>query len=228
MTPEAFTQLDRLTTERSSCRAFLDRAVPRNEILRVLELAQRTPSWCNCQPWQVVLLSGQQTRDFARAYHDFATRSEGTSDLDFPAAYQGVYQTRRRECGWQLYESVGIGRGDREASARQALENYRFFGAPHLALITSDRSLGSYGAIDCGGYVNAFVLAAQSLGIATVPQAALATHADFVRRSLGLTEDRMVICGIAFGYADTSQPVNRFRTTRAAVDEVVTWLGQAD
>lgn len=228
MTTDAYGPLDRLTAGRSSCRAFLDRPVPRADILRVLELAQRTPSWCNTQPWQLDILSGQQTRDFATAYHALAASTPGTPDIEFPTAYEGVYQTRRRECGWQLYESLGIARGDREASARQGLENYRFFGAPHLALITSDRSLGMYGAIDCGGYVNAFVLAARSLGIATVPQAALATHADFVRQALGLPPDRIVICGIAFGYADTEQPVNRFRTSRANIENVVTWHGQAD
>ncbi len=54
------------------------------------------------------------------------------------------------------------------------LENYRFFGAPHVAIITSDKALGVYGAVDCGGYVSTLLLAAESLGIAAVPQAAVA------------------------------------------------------
>jgi hypothetical protein len=55
-------------------------------------------------------------------------------------------------------------RGDREAYAKQGLENYRLFGAPHVAIVTSDEALGTYGAVDCGAYVNNFLLAAQSLG----------------------------------------------------------------
>ena len=65
----------------------------------------------------------------------------------------------------------------RPPHAKQALENFNFFGAPHVAIITTDEALGVYGAVDCGGYVTSFMLAAQALGVATVPQAALAFHA---------------------------------------------------
>jgi hypothetical protein len=44
-------------------------------------------------------------------------------------------------------------RGDKAAYAKQALENYNFFGAPHVAIIHTDEALGIYGAIDCGAYV---------------------------------------------------------------------------
>jgi len=40
--------------------------------------------------------------------------------------------------------------GDREASKRQTLENFRMFGAPHVAIITTERKLGTYGVLDCG------------------------------------------------------------------------------
>lgn len=53
-------------------------------------------------------------------------------DVAWPSEYRGVYQARRRECGWGLYESLGIGKGDRAASAAQAAENFRMFGAPHV------------------------------------------------------------------------------------------------
>jgi proline dehydrogenase len=38
-------------------------------------------------------------------------------------------------------------RGDREASGRQARENFRLFGAPHVAIVTTDAALGTYGAV---------------------------------------------------------------------------------
>ena len=85
----------------------------------------------------------------------------------------GAYQQRRRECGFGLYDAVGIAHGDRAASARQAMENFRLFGAPHVAIVTSEKALGVYGAVDCGAYVNNFMLAARSLGVASIAQAAL-------------------------------------------------------
>ena len=56
----------------------------------------------------------------------------------------------------RLYEAVGVARGDREAYAEtEGLENYKLFGAlPTVAIITSDEALGTYGAVDCGAYVN--------------------------------------------------------------------------
>ena len=113
-----------------------------------------------------------------------------SGDFPFPREYRGVYLQRRRESGFQLYNSLGIPRGDKAAYARQALENFNFFGAPHVAIVHTDEALGVYGAIDCGGYVTSFMLAAQALGVATVPQAALAFHSEVVRRHFGLGDDR--------------------------------------
>jgi hypothetical protein len=39
---------------------------------------------------------------------------------------------------FQLYNALNIARGDKSAYARQALENFNFFGAPHVAIVTTD------------------------------------------------------------------------------------------
>jgi nitroreductase len=211
----------RLLTERYSCRQFLPDPVPRSIVTAFTELAQRTPSWCNTQPWQVTITSGPATERLRTVYLQAASTEGSQPDFDFPQEYAGIYRARRRECGLQLYESVGIASGDRSASRRQALDNYRFFGAPHVATITSARAPGTYGAIDCGGYVNNFMLAARRFGIATIAQAALAQYPHVVRSALSIGEDRAVICGVSFGYTDLSHPVNRFRTSRARQADVV-------
>ena len=107
-------------------------------------------------------------------------------DFPFPREYLGVYLERRRESGFQLYNTLGIARGDKAAYAKQALENYNFFGAPHVAIIHTDEALGVYGAIDCGAYVGNFMLAAQALGLGTIPQAALARQSGLIRRHFNL------------------------------------------
>lgn len=218
---EAF---QRLLDERYSCRAFLPRQVDTAAITRMLQIAQRTPSWCNSQPWQVVITRGAATDRFREAMLAYAAGRKPEPDFAFPREYRGVYLERRRECGFQLYESVGIARGDREASARQGMENYRLFGAPHAMIVTTDEALGVYGVLDCGAWVNNFMLAARSLGVASIAQAALGAHPKFLRSYFGLPPDRLVVCGMSFGYETADHPVNRFRTSRAAVDGVVTWV----
>ncbi|MFN4089382.1 MAG: nitroreductase [Alphaproteobacteria bacterium] len=217
--------LERLMRERYSCRAFLPEAVPDAVIARILEMAQRTASWCNSQPWQTVITKGAATERFREAmYRHAGENAEWSSDLPRPREYRGVYLQRRRESGFQLYNTLGIPRGDKAGYERQAMENFRLFGAPHVAIVTTDEALDVYGAVDCGAFVGNFMLAAQSLGVASVAQAALARFAPFVRAHFGIPDDRLLVCGISFGYADAAHPANGYRTSRASVAEAVTFV----
>ena len=218
--------VEKLLGARYSCRAFKPEPVPRATIERVLAAAQKTASWCNSQPWQVTIFSDEAARKFGEDMYKAASeRAQGVTDFPFPREYKGVYLDRRRESGFQLYNALGIARGDKAAYQKQMLENFRFFGAPHVAIITTDEALGVYGAIDCGGYVGNFMLAAQAAGLATIPQAALAGYSDVVRKHLGVGEDRRVVCGISFGFADQAHAANSYRTTRATIPEAVAFIG---
>ena len=214
--------LERLLADRWSCRGYLPDPVERPVVERLLALAQRTPSWCNTQPWHVHVVSGDAARGLSAAM--LAGLDRAGSDLPFPAGYSGVHQQRRRESGWQLYEAVGVERGDREASFLQGLRNFELFGAPHVAIITTEQELGVYGAIDCGLYVQTFLLAAQSLGLGACAQAALAGQSPLLHERLGIPEHRQVVCGISFGHPDPDHPTATYRTSRARLDEAVTFV----
>ena len=219
--------LEELLNERYSVRAFLPQEVPRETIEHILSVSQRTASWCNSQPWQLAIASGAATRKFRDAIYGAASSGKpNTGDFPFPREYRGVYLERRRESGFQLYNSLGIPRGDKAGYARQALENFNFFGAPHVAIVHTDEALGVYGAIDCGGYVTSFMLAAQAMGVATIPQAALAFHSGLVRQHFGLGDDRRVVCGISFGFPDSDHKANSYRTTRASVADTVKFVDE--
>jgi nitroreductase len=223
--PDRIGVLEELLGERYSVRAFLPREVPRETIEHVLKTAQRTASWCNSQPWEVLIASGAAKERFRETiYGQVSSGAPEDGDFPFPREYLGVYLERRRESGFQLYNTLGIARGDKAAYAKQALENYNFFGAPHVAIIHTDEALGIYGAIDCGAYVGNFLLAAQALGLGTIPQAALARQSGLIRKHFGLAEDRRVVCGISFGFADHAHKVNSYRTSRASVADTATFV----
>lgn len=217
--------LDTLLATRHSCRAFLPTPVPRETQETLLRTAQRTASWCNSQAWQVSIASGAAVERLRSALVQAASSGEpGASDFPFPSEYTGAYLQRRRECGFQLYNAVGVPRGDKAGYANQALENFRLFGAPHVAILTSDPGLGVYGAVDVGGYVQVLLLAMQAHGVAAIPQAALARHAALVKQQLGISAERLMVCAISFGYEDTAHPANSYRTGRASIDEAVAWV----
>lgn len=219
--------LHSLLMRRHSCRAFLDKPVPKADIEKIIEVAGRVPSWCNAQPWQVMVTTPDETETFREALMAHVTGGGAAQpDLPFPSGYSGAHQERRRECGFQLYDAVGIEKGDRAASARQMMENFNLFGAPHVAILTSGAELGPYGAMDAGGFVTAFTLAAEALGIASIPQAAVASYAPFVKEYFEIGSDRLLLCAISFGYRDEDHPANSFRTTRAELGDILKWKGR--
>jgi nitroreductase len=218
-------QFETLLGSRFSCRAFKSQPVPQKSIERILAAAQRTPSWCNSQPWQVIVTVGEGTERLGRALTDAArSGSPNSAHFAFPREYRGVYDQRRKESGSQLYNALGIERGDKAAYGRQMLENFRFFGAPHVAIVTTDEALGVYGAVDCGGYVSNFMSAARALGIAAIAQAALASQTATIRKHFDLGDHRKFVCGISFGFADEGHKANSFRTGRAPVGEAVRFV----
>ncbi|MBJ9938426.1 nitroreductase [Burkholderia multivorans] len=214
--------LERIAAERFTCRAYLPDAVPTDVIERIVEIAKRAASWCNVQPWHAIVTSRDTTERFRAALVAHAAQHPGIdADMPFPDEYRGVYGERRREVGYALYAALGIARDDRPARERQVAENFRLFGAPHVALLTIPAELGPYAALDCGAFVASFLLAARAHGVATTAQAALAHHARFIRRYFGIGDERRFVCGIAFGYADMTHPANAFRSTRAATADVM-------
>jgi nitroreductase len=214
--------LERLLGQRFSCRAFRPDPVPQEILDRIMAIAQRTASWSNAQPWHTYVTRGNATERFCRTMLAPPQEGEAGADFAWPSEYRGIYKERRRECGFALYKSVGIENGDREASKKQARENYRLFGAPHVAIITTDDALGIYGAVDCGAYVANLLLAAASLGVDCIAQGALAARPQRVRDFFGLGADRLIVCGISLGYADHDHPANGFRTGRA--NTAVEWI----
>lgn len=214
--------LDRLVRARFSCRAFRPDPVPDPVITRILDTARHAASWSNTQPWTLVITRPETSARLSAALLAADAENPGAhSDLPYPAGFSGVHLQRRRGVGFGLYAALGIAREDRHARHEHHLNNFRFFGAPHVALLFQPADMGPYGALDVGGFVATFLLAARANGVDTLAQAALAQHAGVVRDVAGVDAGRAFVCGIAFGYARADHPANLFRSTRAELDELV-------
>ncbi len=215
-------EFESLMHERLSIRKYLDKQVPRETIEKILSLAQLTPSWCNTQPWQVIVTGGEHTSQLREALWDHVQSGNfPKTDFPFPAKYVDPYKGRRKECGYQLYDSIGIPKEDRMAGMQQTMQNFRFFDAPHALFIFLDDHFGFYGGVDCGLYVNSVLLAAKNEGVDAVAQAALASYPDFIRQHFQLPDNLKLVCGISFGYADMEHAINQYRTPRAPLEESI-------
>lgn len=215
----------RVMGERFTCRAFRPDPVPEPTIREIVTLAGQTASWSNTQPWGLIVTRNGETDRFReRLLAQAGTGEESGPDIPFPLGFQGAMLQRRRDTGYALYAALGIDRQDYAARKAQAMENFRLFGAPHVAILTVDAAMGPYGLLDCGGLVASFMLAAQAHGVQTAAQAALVHHAGLIRDHFEIPDDRHVVCGISFGYADRDHPANGFRTSRAPLDEIVRFV----
>ena len=216
--------VDAAITSRRSIRAFLPTPVPEATIREILEVATRAPSGTNTQPWKVHVLTGaarQRLSDAIRAaYDDPAERAQHSEEYDYyPREWVSPYIDRRRKIGWDLYGLLEIGKTDKDKMHAQHGRNYAFFDAPVGLIFTIDRIMAKGSWLDYGMFLENIMIAARGRGLDTCPQAAFTQFHRVIKRELQLSDDEMVVCGMALGVADPSAVANRLTTQRASVDE---------
>jgi nitroreductase len=213
-------------TGRRSVRAYLKKDVPREVLEKVLRVAGRAPSGTNVQPWKVWVLSGARMAtlsDELTRLHN-AGAAQDREYYYYPEKWREPYLARRRACGFGLYDTLGIPKGDKAAMHAQHAQNWRFFGAPMALMFSVDTDLEKGSWLDCGMFIQSVMIAARGEGLATCPQAAFAYQAHTVKRMIGIPEAQTLICGMAMGYEDTSAVVNSFVTEREPLESFVTWV----
>ena len=85
---------------RYSCRAFRPDPVPRETIDRFAAIAQRTPSWCNSQPWQLAVASAPTTERLRARLLDYVRSHPASPDFTWPLEYRGVYNSGGANAGY--------------------------------------------------------------------------------------------------------------------------------
>lgn len=206
---------------RRSIRAYKPDPVP-NEILReIVALGRHAPSGSNIQPWRVHVLTGATLKRVGDALkHAFVTGEPQKRDYKYYSdPIEEPYLARRRACGWGLYETLGIARGEREKSKDYVASNYNFFGAPAGLVFSIDRNLELGSWLDYGMFVQTIMLAARARGVHTCPEASIANYPDLVRRELGIAADYFIVCGMAMGYAVPDAVINTFQPARIELDD---------
>jgi nitroreductase len=213
---------------RRSVRAFLDRPVGRATIAAILETARFAPSGGNLQPWHVDALAGSALAELkAKAKAALAENpaSEGTEFPIYPPALGEPWRSRRFITGEQLYESIGIPRGDHAARLGQFAKNYDLFGAPVGLFFSTERSFGPPQWAHLGMFIQTIMLLADEQGLGTCAQEAWARVPKTVGAFLNLPNERIFYCGMAVGYADEAHPINAWRTAREPLEGFASFTG---
>lgn len=222
-----------LVLGRRSVRSFVDKPVDQKLIQQILEDASWAPSGCNLQPWHVYVITDKAIDRLASAVQTkmmtmSAALQEGEgADFEFlPDPMPKKLRKRQIEAAVQLYNALGIERSDKEARLRAAADNFNFFGAPVGYIFTMKKGSTPGQFMDIGMYMQNVMLLAEANGLRTCAQEAWAIWANTVRETLSVSDDEMIVCGMAMGYGDIKHPVNSFKTKREAVDTFVQWKSE--
>ena len=225
---EVARSIDDAIRSRHSVRSFLDRPVSREAIEHILDVARYAPSGTNTQPWRVYVLGGDikeaLSADILADYEAHPEREEREYEY-YPTDWYEPYLSRRRACGWGLYGSLGIERGQRDRMSVQRARNYVFFDAPVGLIFAIERRLNTGSWMDLGMFMQNVMLCARGQGLHTCPQAAFANYHSLIRRHLAVSDEEIVVCGMAVGYRNPHAPENIWRTDRDPVSGFTRWLG---
>ena len=206
--------------ERRSTRAFLDKPVARKTLETLLSAVMRAPSAINLQPWELVVVSGDEKKRLSRLLvkrmreRDISCGPGAKKPLPehFVERQRGLLRTIAPHLPSDTHFELFINEG-----------SCNFYGAPTAVILTVDDAFSSARLTDIGIMVGYILLAAHAMGLATCPIGLIAAFDDDIREELNLSEQKQVVIGIALGYGDETSPVNRARSERAPLGEVVKW-----
>ncbi|MCL2161944.1 MAG: nitroreductase family protein [Betaproteobacteria bacterium] len=225
--PPAYAAVDEIFHARHSVRRFLPTPVSRDVVAELLELASRSPSGTNAQPWKVYALAGAAREALSAALLErFDQEASEEREYDYyPDQWAEPWLSRRRKLGFDLYALVSIPKGNKSRMKEQTGRNYLFFDAPVGLIFTLDRRLTKGMFLDYGIFIGHLIIAAQARGLASCMQTTFVDYPDTVRRHLGIGEQEMIVGGLALGHADPEAPENGIVTEREPVETFTSFRG---
>jgi nitroreductase len=213
-------------TQRQSCRAFLPEPVSKETIEKVLQSANRSPSYMNSQPWEVMVATADKLDAIRQALHNKALQQEKpTPDLPFPATWPDAAARRVEDHRRRRLKTLGVDLDDKDRIRSQFLSNFVFFNAPCALFLGIDKTLTTWSVFDLGLFTHGLLLSAHAAGLGACPQAVPLSYPGIVRKELAVAEDLQLILAVSLGYPDDTATVNRYRSQRREPTDFTRWYG---
>ena len=220
--------LDQAITERRSIRGFTDQPVPKELLEEIITLANRAPSSMNTQPWHLHVLTGEPLEQVRKGNTERMLGGvKPTRDIEDYAEYEGEHRKRQIEIAVQLFEVMGIERGDKERRQDWVMRGFRQFDAPVSIVVCFDRSLMSntIAHFDTGAMTNSLVLAAWARGLGAEINGQGIMQSPVVREVAGIPEDQIILTCVALGWPDEEFVANSVVSRRRPISNTTQFLG---
>ena len=211
---------------RHSVRDFSPKPVAKETVVKILEVATRSPSGGNGQPWEVFVASGATIEKIRKMYQERSQgvaggpgRTGGLAGSGGPPPQPAFIQERMSTIRNERLKLLGLDPAD-PASGKVFMEwGSRLFGAPVLVVICMDKALSSY--LDIGMFIQTICIAAQGYGVDSLIAGAFVSQPGVLRQELEIPESLNVVAGIGLGYPNPNSIINTYRSPRRPIQEVV-------
>ncbi|MCP4755268.1 MAG: nitroreductase [Proteobacteria bacterium] len=213
---------------RKSVRGFKPDPVPKEILADILELAGRSPSAMNTQPWEFTVVTGDVLEKIVSSVVDKLHGGERPQPEHQVVGWSNgsVHRQRQVDLAKRIFGLMDIPRGDKTKRAQWMELGFRFFDAPAGIIMTTDRSLAeSAPLLDIGAAMQTICLAALHHGLGTCIEDQSVMFPEVLRELAGIPESKRIIIAIAIGYPDPDFPANRLESPRESVKTTTTWLG---
>jgi nitroreductase len=212
--------------ERKSIRAFKPDPVPLDVIKKIMDQALRAPSWANTQPWEFAVAAGTKLKTIQEGFVKMGVQD---SRQDIPRPYEFPEPFISRIKALQTKERETRSKEDMEA---MFIMNFRHYGAPcciyllvQKNFVYQSKGTNVWSMYDSGSVVQNIMLLATNYGLGTIAQAMAVTYPEIIRKELNIPEDKLIALGIAIGYEDKKNPINKEFRGREPLDKIATFYG---
>lgn len=214
---------------RKSIRGYKPDPVPKEILREIMDIAIRTPSTLNTQPWEITVVSGEVLDNIRWGNIEMLNSGATPEPETTSKPFEGKYRQRQVELAIQIFNLMGIAREDKVKRAEWTQRGFRFFDAPVAFILSMDKSLdeSALNLLDIGALIQTICLAALNYGLGTCINDQSIMFPEVVKRFTDIPQSKRLVICIAIGYPDWDFPANKLESKREPVDNIATWCGDA-
>ncbi|WP_459918293.1 nitroreductase family protein [Desulfocicer niacini] len=222
---------------RSTCRAFLDKPVAKDVILKILDGANLAPCPHNTQPWEFIVTTGPELEKFRSMVREWLKsprkkRSGDAASADDEAAREFLkfwpkYILKRGHAfeHWLQEQLV-----EKDIQLKNVYSStYYCFHAPVVIFVVVDAvKRNRWGLMlhhAASAAIQNILLIAHSLGYGAVWDSDCTLSGDKLNECIGLPDGKEVVAGIGLGFPDTDNILNLPRPPKEDVGGKIYWRG---
>ncbi|HPK52926.1 MAG TPA: nitroreductase [Smithellaceae bacterium] len=214
--------------KRRSIRGYKPDPVPQAVIRDILQIAQRSPSTMNTQPWEFFVVTGEPLHKI----REECVKKLAAGETPHPEHQivgwpnDSVYRIRQVDLAKHIFQVMNIPREDKIKRAAWLERGFRYFDAPAAIIIVVDKKLSEDGPLlDVGAVMQTICLAAMHLGLGTCIHDQGVMFPEVVRQYAAIPDSKRVIIAISLGYPDEKNVANTITSSREPIDGIISWRG---